>query len=82
MVASSLKRNVGIGAAAGLIAHLDVADFFDAVAVFGRIADGHVELPVAFQNRGGHRPAQRRLDDRVHVAGIEAVARRLGAVHL
>ena len=30
----------------------------------------------------GHRPAHRRLDDRVHVAGIEAVARRLGAIHL
>ena len=28
------------------------------------------------------RPAQRRLDDRVHVAGVEAVARGLRAVHL
>ena len=76
-----LQWNVGIGTAAGLIGHLDVANFFDAVAVFRRITDGQAELPVSFQNRGRHRSAERRLDDRVHVAGIKAVARGVGAVH-
>ena len=76
------QGDVGIGAAARLIGHLDVANLFDAVAVFGRKTDGQVELAISLQHRGGHRPAHRRLDDRVHVAGIEAVARRLGAIHL
>ena len=76
------QRDVGIGAAGGLVGHLDVADLIDAVAIFRRITDDKIELPIAFQHRRCHRPAHRRLDDRVHVAGIEAVTRRLGAIHL
>ena len=65
-----------------VIGDFDVADLFDAVAVFGRIADDDVELPVSFEHRGCHRSTHGRLNDRVDVTGIEAVSRRFGAIHL
>ena len=76
------QGDVGIGAAAGLIGHLDIANLFDRVPLFRREADGQVELAVALEDQGGHGAAHRRLDDRVHVARVEAVAGGLGAVHL
>ena len=65
-----------------MIGHFDVADFFDAVAVFGRITDDEIELPVALQDRSRYRSAHCRLNDGIDIAGIEAVARGLGAIHL
>ena len=72
---------VGIGAGGGLIAHFDIANFIDAVAVFGRITDDQIELPVTLQDRSRYGAAHGRLHDRVHIAGIEAIARGLGAIH-
>ena len=55
---------------------------FEAVAVFRRQANGDVELAVGLQQRGRDGAAQRRLNDGVDVAGIEAVAGGLFAVDL
>src|SRR5208337_2000275 len=59
-----------------------VADFFDAVAVFRRITDDEIELPVAFQDRSRYGPTHGRLHDRVNITGIEAITRGLGTIHL
>src|SRR5580704_16211845 len=65
------QRNVGIGAARGLIAHFNLADCLNAVAIFRRITDNQVDLPVALQNRCRNRSAHRRLNDRVHIARVK-----------
>ena len=65
-----------------MIGHFDVADFFDAVAVFRRITDDEIERPVAFQHRTRYGATHGRLHDQVHITGIQAIARRLGTIHL
>ena len=57
-----------------------LADDVAGDAVFRRQTDVEVELAIAFQHGGRRGAGHRRLDDGVDVAGIEAVARRLGAV--
>ena len=52
------------------------------VAVFRRITDDEIELPVALQDRCRYRSAHCRLNDRVNIAGIEAIARGLGTIYL
>ena len=57
-------------------------DFVDAVAIFRRITHDEIKLPVAFQDRSRYGATHGRLHDRVHIAGIQAIARGLGAIHL
>ena len=64
-----------------VIRDFDVANFVDVVAVFRRIADDEIELPLALQNLGGYRSAHGRLNDRVDIAGVEAIARGFGTIH-
>ena len=73
------QRNVGISA----ICHgsdFDGPDRLQAVAVFGLKPHSDVELSIGFQERGGYRASQRRLHDRVDIAHVHAVPRRLLAI--
>ena len=63
------QRNIGISAAR-LIADLDIAHRVDAVAKFGRQANGQVELPVALQDRRRCRAAQGGLHHGVQISGV------------
>ena len=81
-MANSLSGMYALAPAACLIGHFDVADFVDAVAVFRRVTDDKIELPVALQHRSRYRSAHCCLNDGVDVTGIEAVAGRFGAIHL
>ena len=63
------------------ISHFDVTDFIDVVAVFRRVADDEIELPLTLQHGSRDSPAHGCLHDRIHVARIEAIARGLLPIH-
>src|SRR5262249_53238780 len=75
------QRNVGIDTAGGLQADLDGADPVHAIAVRGRDPGDHGELALTFEYRSRLCPAERRLDDAVDIARIEAIPGRLVASH-
>src|SRR5262249_50311936 len=68
------QRNIGVGAGWGLESDLDIAHGFDVVAVFRSEPHGDVELAIGLEQCRRGRAGQRRLDDVVDVAGVEAVA--------
>src|ERR1700756_3885678 len=70
-----------MGSAAALSADLGFRNPTEPVPVLGRQANDQRESTLAFQNDGRLGARERGLYDTVDVAGVEAVARRLWAVH-
>ncbi len=73
------QRKVGV--AARPPGNLDIGYGLKGVAVLFGKPNPDAELAVTFQLGRGNRAPQRRLDRRVDVAGIEAIARRLFTIH-
>ena len=46
----------------------------------GDVPHGQVESPLAFEDRADGSPTERQLDDILHVAHVQAVARELRAI--
>src|SRR5207253_6185339 len=76
------QRNIGVAAAGGDVADLDVAHRFQAVAILGRDAHGDGELAIRLQHGRRRGAAHGRLYHRVDVAGIKPVTGRRGPLHL